>query len=599
VNKKLAVRSFALGWVRGLAFLGCCGGLLAQQTPPVVGGDVAPLQRRNDSVTTLKAAVRLVLLDVVVTDGKGKPVTGLKKSDFTLLEDGVPQVVGSFEEHHPITHEEAAKAAAAVKLRPNQFTNYDPVPNESAATVFLLDALDTPVQGQMFLRQQMIEYMKTVPEGTKIAIFQLDTQMHMIQGFTSDPEVLRQAVDGKRNQPVQSPLLGGPMAPSYVRQKLRQDYLTQGIQALAKYLAPFPGRKNLIWFTGTVPFPVYGPGLNVPFPDVSSFIDDFSKTTDVLTLSRIAVYPIDARGLRTDPAFSAANSGRGGRGVGNFAVRDTFNHMDLDDIAQTTGGRAYYNTNGLKDKIAEIVDTGSNYYSMSYSPSNANWDGGYRKLQVKMAEQGLHLEYRRGYYARNNEAAERRHVAELRGNRRVLPVPAVGAAKSTTMEAAMAMGGFAPKDIIFLAGVTPSDEVQKVKGDEPLPKDNYLTKDYRKDAFREYKIHYSVNAGMMQFSPTPDLSFHARLEVVAVVYNDKGEQVNSKTSSSPIDVDKTSYAQILQHGLGTEQVIAIPVKGNYFLRVGVHDLNSDKVGVVEVPVDQIKLGVQPGPSPKP
>jgi VWFA-related protein len=549
------------------------------------GAGSPQLQRREEGVATLRTRARLVLLDVVVTDGRGQPVKGLKQSDFTLLEDGTPQALSSFQEHHPISPEEAAKAATMVKLPPNHFTNYDPVKNESAGTVFLLDALDTPVEAQMYLREQMIAYMKTVPAGSKIAIFQLDTQLHMIQEFTSDPEVLRQVVNSKRNQPVLSPLLGGPSAPGYVRERLRQQILSEGMQLLARYLAPFPGRKNLIWFTGRVPVPVYGPGFNVPFPDMTSFIDDFSKTTDVLTLSRIAVYPIDSRGLQTDPAFSAANGGgRRGGGLG-FETRQFYQHGDLDDVAEATGGKAFYNTNGLKEAIAEVVDTGSNYYTLSYSPSNHVWDGGYRKLQVKLAAQGLRLEYRRGYFALEDAAAENRHVAALASQRRGLPT---GSGRSPAMEVAMTMGAGAPKDVIFVVDVTP-ETVSKAKGDDSLAKDNYLDAKYRKDAYREYKIHYSVNAGTLHFMPTPDESYHGRVEFAAVVYDNMGQVVNSKTTTSPVDVDKATYDEMLRGGLGTVMTIAVPVKGSYFLRMGVQDVAADKVGALEVPVEKIRL----------
>jgi VWFA-related protein len=585
--------SWAFGWV--VLLMG--GSLLAQQTTPAAAPDAGPaspaLQRRDEGVVTLLATARLVLLDVVVTDGKGRPVKGLKPSDFTLLEDGVPQVLSSFQEHHPMSPEESAKVEAVVKLPPNHFTNFDPVTNESnAATVFLLDALDTPVQAQMYLREQMVDYMKTVPAGTRIAIFQLDTQMHMIQGFTSDPEVLRQVMNSKRDQPVMSPLLGGPSAPDYVRERLRQQILTEGMQGLARYLAPFPGRKNLIWFTGRVPVRVYGPGIDVPFPDMNSFIDDFSKTTDVLTLSRIAVYPVDSRGLQTDPGFNAANSRGGGlRSTARFETRQFYQHGDLDDVAEATGGRAFYNTNGLKDAIAEVVDTGSNYYTLSYAPSNHTWDGGYRKLQLKVPGDGFRLEYRRGYFARNDEAAESRHLAELQSHRRLLPGQPIGKQPSPVMDTAMTMGAGPARDITFVADVMPSPELSKAKGDEPLAKDNYLAKKFRKEAFREYRIHYSVNARALRFMPTPDLSYHGVVEFVAVVYDDKGQVVNSKAGGVPIDVDEAAYARMMQAGLGTEQTIAIPAKGNFFLRLGVHDISGNKVGSLEIPVDQIKLGV--------
>jgi VWFA-related protein len=584
--KRSSVR--VLGSLLALSCAGGGGVLLAQQASPAGvpnPGAVPPaLLQPGDGVITLRARARLVLLDVVVTNGKGKSVVGLTGADFTLLEDGVPQVLSSFQEHHPITVEQAAKTA--VKLPPNHFTNYDPVPNESAATVILMDALDTPAAAQMYLREQLIAYMKTVPAGRKIAIFQLGMQMRMVQGFTSDPDLLLRAVESSKRDGIQSSLLlNGPYL------QLRQQHLIEGMQQLGRYLAGYPGRKNLIWFTARVPYAVYGGGIGNPFPDMTSFIDDFSKTTDVLTLSRVAVYPVDSRGLQSGPGFSAANAGNNAGSIGRFETRQFYQHGDLDDVAEATGGKAFYNTNGLKDAIAEVVDTGSNYYTLSYNPSNHDWDGSYRKLQVKLAEQGLHLEYRRGYYARNDEVAESRHMAQLQNHRRRLPMPTDGKSLPPTLSAAMMMGAPAPKDIIFLANVTPAVEVSKVKGDETLPKGNYLDKKYGRSGYRDYEIHYSVDTQTMQLTPTPDLNYHGRMELVVVVYDDMGQVVNSKATQVPLDVDEASYHHMMRSGLGVDQSIAIPVKGNYFLRMGVYDVSGNKIGTLEVPVDQIKLGL--------
>jgi VWFA-related protein len=552
----------------------------AQQPQPAAAANAGAAPQVSpqpgSSVTTLKTAARLVLLDVVVTDSKGNAVRGLKATDFTLLEDDAPQILSSFQEHNSVSQEEAAKAAAAVKLPPNHLTNYDPAPEGSAATVILLDALDTPVEAQMYLREQMIAYMKTVPAGTKIAIFQLNMQMRMIQGFTSDRDLLLRSVESsKRDRLAISRLLGR----SY--DAMRQQRLIAAMQQLGQYLASYPGRKNLIWFTARVPDAQCGGGIGDPFPDMTRFIDDFAQTTDVLTLSRVAVYPVDARGLGMDPEF--------------------LDHADLDDVASATGGKAFYNTNGLKQAIAQVVDTGSNYYTLSYTPSNPVWDGNYRKLQVKLAEQGLHLEYRRGYYARSDEAALTRHAAILQGHRKLLPTPVDRNSVSSTLSAAMGMGAPVAKDILFLTNVTPAAEVSKAREDEPLAKDNYLEKKYRKAPYRDYQIHYSVNARSIELMPVPNSTYHAQLEFVAVIYDDTGQVVNSKRTQVTVDLDHATYQRIIGSGrIGFDQTISIPVKGNYFLRMGVHDIPGNKVGALEVSVDQIQLGLpQTAASTKP
>ncbi|MEO8737532.1 MAG: VWA domain-containing protein, partial [Edaphobacter sp.] len=564
----------------------CCGALRGQQGNGLEG--VPPLQTRDRAVTTLHAEARLVVLDVVVTDGKGHPVTGLKQGDFKLLEDGQPQAVKSFEEHAPTDPATAAKrmAAVAAQLPPNTFTNYTPLAGSSAANVILLDALDTPVEAQMYLREQMIDYMKTVPPGTPMAIFQLDTQMHLVQGLTSDPEVLRAAVNGKRDRPVISPLLGGPSAPGYVRERMRRDILTQAMQGLARYLAAFPGRKNLIWFTGSLPITLYDNSPLSPFPDMTSFIDDFNKTTDVLTLSRIAVYPIDARGLRVDPRFTAASGGMG-RPRGDGFLRTATQQGYLDDIAATTGGRAFYNTNGLKETIAEIVDTGSHYYTFSYTPANANWDGRYRKLKVDLERQGLHLQYRKGYYARVDERAKRMHLVAKRGGG--ANPESAGTSGNAVLEASMAMGAVAPTQLVFEANIEPAAQVTKDSGKEPAAKGNYLSEKLRKKGYRNYRVRYSIDASGLQLMPAPDLtSYHGRVQLVVMLYDDQGQRVNSGTVEFPIDLDKESYLRMEQSGLGASMTIAVPAKGIYFLRLGVRDMDTDRVGALEVPIDRIK-----------
>ena len=60
-------------------------------------------QPSGNDIPTIHTTARLVVLDVVVTDNSGKPVKGLKPSDFTLTEDGVAENLASFTEHDEAT----------------------------------------------------------------------------------------------------------------------------------------------------------------------------------------------------------------------------------------------------------------------------------------------------------------------------------------------------------------------------------------------------------------------------------------------------------------------------------------------------------------
>jgi vancomycin resistance protein YoaR len=64
--------------------------------------------------------------------------------------------------------------------------------------------------------------------------------------------------------------------------------------------------------------------------------------------------------------------------------------------------------------------------------------------------------------------------------------------------------------------------------------------------------------------------------------------VNSLGSSETLDLSDTLYRHFQQSGLSMVQHIAIPVKGNYFLRLGIRDAADGYVGAMEIPVDQVK-----------
>jgi hypothetical protein len=67
--------------------------------------------------------------------------------------------------------------------------------------------------------------------------------------------------------------------------------------------------------------------------------------------------------------------------------------------------------------------------------------------------------------------------------------------------------------------------------------------------------------------------------------------VNSQLTTAVLNVNEAHYRRLLASGLPASQQIAVPVKGNYFLRVGVHDVASDHIGAIEIPVDQVRPGV--------
>lgn len=554
---------------------------------------------------TLSITTREVLLDVVVTDKSRHPVTGLKLSDFTITEEGQAQSITHLEEHSSLTAADLARTPMP-QLPPNTFTNYNPVPNSNAYTVILLDAMDTPIHAQMFVREQLIAFLKHAQPGTPIAIFQLDSEVRLIQGFSSDPKVLLEAAESKRDMPsLRKPFYGS----RDLNRMVRNQVLGQGMQAMGKYLAGFPGRKNLIWFTARLPYWYASDNSDsaIEYREGHTFRDDFTVLedgvagmTDALTLSRVAVYPIDSRELMTDPAFSAESRTPGGAG---FGLRVAANGMDLDRIADATGGKAYYNTNGLKDILSEIVDNGSNYYTLAYATTNQEWKGQFRRIKITVNRPGVKLQYRPGYYAVDRTQQEQRQLAAMRkrmanaahqpyrpqsdantqgGDQAVVHTPKGG------FDAAMELGAIPPTEIIFTANVETDNKVVKLNKKTPLPPDNYLLPEYKDKPFRNYTVRIATDARTLHVTRTADGIRHGAVQFVTAVYTAEGQMINSLQTTASFDLHEATYRKLLRDGLPLTQQVAVPVKGSYFLRIGVHDLGDDRVGALEIAVDQVK-----------
>src|SRR5215831_9661026 len=111
-----------------------------------------------DQQATFKSNVRVVLVDVVVTNSKDEPVTGLAKDQFQVFEDGKPQAMASFDEHAGIP--DVPELSRMAKLPPNVFSNAPLVKSGDTVNILLLDSLNTQMSDQSYVHAQMIKYLK-------------------------------------------------------------------------------------------------------------------------------------------------------------------------------------------------------------------------------------------------------------------------------------------------------------------------------------------------------------------------------------------------------------------------------------------------------
>jgi len=527
---------------------------------------VKPSQDAIDGKDVLKSESPLVVLDVVVTDKKGQPVYGLNRSDFTVFERDEKMTLQSFEEHRADQAPPSASLPAKQVLARNVFSNVSDTPDNGPLNVLLMDALNTPMADQMYVREQMLEYVKKVPKGTRIAIFGLSNRLYLLQGVTTDPALVKAAVQMF-------------MAKAPVMPQLRGWYTLAAIDELARYLSGLPGRKNLIWFAGSFNLGIVSDGDRADrFGSLANFADDAKQTANLLTRSRVAVYPIDARGLFSNPDMSAGVALPPGAQMlgpsawqisdGKFLGERAAEKITMNTLAERTGGKAFYDTNGLKEALQQAINNGSNYYTLAYAPTDRKWDGRYRSVRVKLDQSGVNLFYRQGYFA-YDPSVPRAHEGKSQS--------------MSVMHSAMLLGGPNPTQILFTVKIEPA-----AKSENSLPPTNQPNVKKMKPPYRRYTVSYDVNLRTVAFKTIQDGIHQGYLEFEVSLYSPDGELMNAIGKLVRVKVPAAAYESRRQSGWKFQQNIDAPVKSKCFLRIGVHDVSTDRVGAVEVPLAAIQ-----------
>ena len=424
----------------GAAFFVAAGiGVSQQQRSGLENYPQSPVPRTApppSAANTVKVSTRLITVDVVASDSHGNAIRDLKESDFQIFDGrGGQQKIARFE-FIDTSVAPAGPPPGALPTGPHIYSNLEAARLKVPPTAILMDALNTSIFRQMQVRRDMILFLKNLPPDTPVAVFLLGHEVHIVQNFTTDPGLLRSAVDQARrpdsvlqeanpqDDANSASLAAQNMnAPTNVIQALQdfesQQYLemmnqrvsetADAMRAIAKYLGGYPGRKNLVWFSESFPIwiePTADFGTD-PFIGSTTYTGKVREAADALTDAQVAVYPVDARALEGPEAYSAANGTIASGDLGGALSREDSLRINsqatMDAVAEETGGKTCKNTNDLAGCVQEALHEGSAYYELSYYPADIKWDGHFQKITVKTARRGVKLAYRRGYFAASTQ----------------------------------------------------------------------------------------------------------------------------------------------------------------------------------------------------
>src|ERR1700690_2462150 len=535
----------------------------AQQPPQQVANAQDASSSLSATGPVIRSSTRLVKLSVVVHDKHGNPITGLSKDDFVILDKKKAQRVQIF-----LAHATEPRGRSDEPLPSDTYSNrMADQSTPSSATVILLDGLNTRFSDLAYARSQIVKFLKQIQPQDRVALYTLGTDLTLVHDFTSDATSLLAALQNYetvisplRNDPAARGTTGVDAPPEPLRVRLgtpdanmldpflrsisgaEKDYETvdtigrtiMALKEIGNHVALLPGRKNLIWVSGSF-VPASGmEDVELNTPDGAMlFTAGVDNMANALNNASLVVYPVDARGLFSHPA----NNGE-------------FEAMDV--IAQRTGGRAFYNTNDILGAIRKAIDDSLVSYELGYYPDLPKWDGRFHKIEVKVNRPGASVRTREGYFALSNpKITPQVHKFLFDG----------------------AMTNLLESDGI---GIT-----VHVKKPPPDAGDRHLS------------ISLVLNSGDLSVE-SKDGKWTGGLDTMLVQLDVRGVVLGATDDAIEFHLTPEKYKQMAEYGLSYKEDSAI-MPGASEVRVVVRDASSGKVGAVKVPLAQY---VPPGKSTK-
>jgi VWFA-related protein len=476
----------------------------------------------SQSEYVLQANSRVVLTDVTVTDKQGNPVHGLKASDFRIFDNKEPEDIASFAEHSKDNTPPARQLASAAGVYSNDYLVHPP----RVLNILFLDLTNISIEDQMYLNYQLGKLFDALRPEDPIAIYaRTGGASILLQGFTSDRALLRAAVQKVI-----------PRFPPHGREYMDDIQTLEQIEA---YLGEIPGRKNVLWFSGGSTFYLR------PDVDALRMQRGWQVIYDELEAHRIAIYPIDVRGLTVtgSPIMLAQ-------------------HAIMSHVAEATGGRAVYDANGFFQAAGEIVHDDGEYYTLTYSPKDFQFNNKWHKVIVTTPEINYTLSYRRGYFADGTNPVQQRPSSRPRTQ--------------------LLAGGETAKDlptrimpIIFQASVQ--------EGAAPLPVNltGNIERPKQPKKTAPFTVHYSLPLDAFTIASEHGKST-VKCGTVVIAFNSNGTIIAHHAE----EITFTLKDEAAREPAGKVLPVDVEVdlaRGDAYLYVAAWDVTSKPLGTLEIP----------------
>jgi VWFA-related protein len=529
----------------GLAF--------AQSVPPPPPAALpAPSPQSAVHVTT-----RVVQVTVTVQDKEGRPIRGLTKDDFVVLDDGQRQQIASFSEQ--------TNRVTTANSAPNVFTNrFAPGAAQPPLTVIVIDAYNArywdlfptayggqcpPLCAMETISHAVEKFIGRMQPQDRVALYELTDKLYLLQDFTSDPIALQSALARARD--IASKF-------SFARPQMytddRDGNTMKAMHAVGDRFANMPGRKNLIWLSpGFPPVTLDSGGEAVT-------VGRMDKVAKTLSNADFPLFAMNPLGLVAGGGVRAG--GGGGRSGGPISAVDlpTPHSSACDDttagcapvmrdfeysksLAEDSGGRAFYNTNDLTGAIRKVIDDSASTYVLGYYPDHNKWNGEFREIKVKVNRSGVDVHSRNGYYALADTASATERDARRLADAIRSPLEATD------------LGFDVQADGVGVSGA------------------------------RQLKVKISMDASQLRFEQQ-GTRWTDNITETWAQFSAEGEQVGAKSQTINLKPSEDAYQQLLKQGLNFSETLVLE-KNAVEIRLILRDAGNGAIGSVIIPIGKI------------
>lgn len=374
----------------------------------------------QDSPTQIveKVDVRVINVDVTVTDGSGHPVRGLTKEDFEVLEDGQPQRITNFYAIDRLA--QAADGAQGELLDPRRLRR---------RTMVVIDNNYLAARDREIALQRLMPFIEKSEPEAEWSIAAAGQGLTVLLPFTADrtgiaaalSEAKKMAVSSLRAADNDRDILSDPFrrnesAEGYdfggtvqfqARERTTRNaraigFLGQAMAEAAQSLAAIDGKKQLILITGDIErntgYAAFDRGSDREMRDLKKAIDKlFNAVVQEANAANVSVFVVNASSSdAAAPQHDASAQSFGGHN--DLAVTAAADTSDPDSagirIALGTGG-LYLKSHRVTNSYEKIDERATSFYSIGYSPNRPE-DRKYHRVTVR-SKKGLKVTHREGY----------------------------------------------------------------------------------------------------------------------------------------------------------------------------------------------------------